>query len=369
MNRNICRAGELEAGWLVVSTGDTKDGNITSGSGMGPHRRRRRGAGTARRSLGACSDPLSIGQRVDYAAGSVVARSPYDERERWEARLSGVGRESLKTAVAVWYGASGISRNAFRRRLLDPSTDDDTADRLRDAAKGIVDARTHAQLGAAGADLAAAAQTIGVDRFPRFLGDAERRAVAAMSEHAIPGVVKASAAGTDMAAGAVGLGLVLLMLALKNQGSRPARPSITPSNPTSVPSAYPKDDKAGQLPATSPAGPDNGPSGDVAKPGDATLAEDRRKYILDGNGRGGGGHGPGRTTPDKSTFPSDWSDEKTVEAIKDVANDPVSVREPAKGERTAVRGVRDGVEIEVIIGRDRKAIVTAYPVGSVAEKE
>lgn len=60
--------------------------------------------------------------------------------------------------------------------------------------------------------------------------------------------------------------------------------------------------------------------------------------------------------------------QKTIEAIEDVANDPASDRTPARGERTAVRGTRDGVEIEVIIGRDRKAIVTAYPAESGSEK-
>ena len=67
------------------------------------------------------------------------------------------------------------------------------------------------------------------------------------------------------------------------------------------------------------------------------------------------------TTPDKGTFPPDWSDEKAIEAVKDVANDPSSVRTPADGGRTSVEGTRDGVDIRVIIGRDGKAIVTAYP--------
>ncbi len=53
----------------------------------------------------------------------------------------------------------------------------------------------------------------------------------------------------------------------------------------------------------------------------------------------------------------------------DVANDPASVRKPAEGGRTKVMGTRDGVEIEVIIGRDRKAIVTAYPAEAESEKE
>ena len=103
-------------------------------------------------------------------------------------------------------------------------------------------------------------------------------------------------------------------------------------------------------------------SDNLAKPGDATLAEDRGKHILDGNGKGRGGHGPGRAIPDKSEFPSEWSDEKTIEAIKDVANDPASVRTSADGGRTSVVGTRDGVDIRVIIGRNGKAIVTAYPI-------
>lgn len=103
------------------------------------------------------------------------------------------------------------------------------------------------------------------------------------------------------------------------------------------------------------------PPADLARPGDATLSSDRRRYILDGNGKGGGGHGPGRTLPGKSEFPASWSDDKVAQAIMDVANDPASNRVPADGGRTAVRGTRDGVVIEVIIGRDRQAIVTAYP--------
>ena len=261
----------------------------------------------------------------------------------------------------MWYGASKLSRDTFRQLLLDPTTSDETVDRLRSAAKGIVNARTHGQLGAAGEDLAAAAQTIGPDRWSRFIGDAERRGVAAVSQGTIPGVVKASAAGTDMAAGAIALGLILLTLGLQNHGAGSARPTISPTTPSSVPAEKPNDGKVGSTPVGSPTTPGATPPDNLAKPGDATLAEDRRKYILDGNERGGGGHGPGRTTPDNSTFPSDWSDEKTIEAIKDVANDPASVRTPADGGRTSVDGTRDGVDIRVIIGRDGKAIVTAYP--------
>ena len=99
----------------------------------------------------------------------------------------------------------------------------------------------------------------------------------------------------------------------------------------------------------------------LAVPERRTLADDRRTYILDGVGKGGGGHGPGRKTPRKSEFPSDWSDDKTISVIEDVANDPASVRGPAFNGRTFAEGTREGVSTRVIVGRDGKTIVTAYP--------
>lgn len=307
---------------------------------------------------GSLFDPLSVGQRIDYASGSVVARSPRDQRSRWEARVGGTNRDSLKTVIAVLYGASKLSRDTFRQRLLDPNTDDETVDRLRSAGKGIVDAWTHAQLSAAGEDLATAAQAIGLDCWPRFIGDAERRGLAAVSDGAIPGVVKASATGTDTALGAVGLGLVLLMLALKNQGSGPARPSVTPSTPTSIPPASPKDDKGG---SASKAEPSTGTASDLAPgSGGVVVSDDRRKHILDGDATGGG-HRPGQNVPGKSEFPPGWSDDHIVDTIKDVANDPTSSRTPGRRGRIVVNGSRDGIDIEVIVEADKTTVVSGYP--------
>jgi len=147
------------------------------------------------------------------------------------------------------------------------------------------------------------------------------------------------------------LGGMILYHALRQQGSRPSQPTAAPSGPTIVRQAPPEDGKKGEAEAPPP---------ELAKPGDATLADDRRKHILDGDRRNKGGHEPGRGTPGNSEFPADWSDEKVVETIKDVANDPASTRRPAEGGRTFVNGTRDGVDIELIIGRDGKAIVTGY---------
>ena len=98
----------------------------------------------------------------------------------------------------------------------------------------------------------------------------------------------------------------------------------------------------------------------AATAGEATLSDDRRRYILDGDGKGRGGHRAGRGTPGKSEFPSEWSDDMIASTIEQIANDRSSTRVTNKG-RTEVRGTRNGIDILVIIGRDRSTIVTAYP--------
>lgn len=301
-----------------------------------------------------------MGQRVDYVSGSVVARSPRDERSRWEVRISGTNRESLKTVVAVWYGASKLTRSSFRQRLLDPNTSDETVDQLRAAAKAIVDARTHAQLAVAGESLATAAQAVGLYRWPGFLGDAERKGVSAVAEGAIPGVMNASFVVGDPRVTALGIILGLVILGyqyLTGQSSGPSRPTISPTQPTPPPEVPPKDAKAGQGPAVSPVKPD----GDLSPgPGGATVSDGRRTHILDGD-ETGGGHRPGQNVPGKSEFPPSWSDDRIIDAIKDVANDPASVREPGRRGRIVVKGSRDGVDIEVIVEGDRTTVVTGYP--------
>lgn len=112
---------------------------------------------------GSLFDPASIAERIDYAVGQVIGAASRNERLRWESRLGGTARESLKTVVAAWSGARGMSWDTFRKRLLDPYIRDETADPLRQAAKGIVEARTHEQLGAAGGALASAAFKVGLD--------------------------------------------------------------------------------------------------------------------------------------------------------------------------------------------------------------
>lgn len=92
----------------------------------------------------------------------------------------------------------------------------------------------------------------------------------------------------------------------------------------------------------------------------AVVGPSRRVHILDGDARGGG-HRPGRGLPGKSEFPQGWSDDRIIEAIEAVANDPASTRRLEADGRTVLTGRRSGVEMRVVVERDGRSVVTGYP--------
>jgi len=85
----------------------------------------------------------------------------------------------------------------------------------------------------------------------------------------------------------------------------------------------------------------------------------RRKHILDGDATGGG-HRNGTGKPGKSEFPKDWTDEKILNEISDVATDPKlpTIRQP--NGRNVTKGTRDGVDITVVQEQSAE-IVTGFP--------
>ncbi|MFI7068488.1 EndoU domain-containing protein, partial [Kribbella sp. NPDC050124] len=106
------------------------------------------------------------------------------------------------------------------------------------------------------------------------------------------------------------------------------------------------------------------------KPDLATVA--RREHILHGDSNGGGGHlWPGK--PGKTVFPKRWSDDKVMSEISDIATDPtltwVQQTGPAGADFTRagdpvryyVDGIRDGIEIRVILEPSGEGIITGYP--------
>jgi len=103
------------------------------------------------------------------------------------------------------------------------------------------------------------------------------------------------------------------------------------------------------------------------------LSPAKRTHILDGEGNGKGGHGPGRGIPDKSEFPSSWSDEQVINNIHDVLIDTNSTWKQVQGisgaryysngnpMRWEVEGNRYSVRIRIVVEPDGEGIITAYP--------
>jgi hypothetical protein len=82
-----------------------------------------------------------------------------------------------------------------------------------------------------------------------------------------------------------------------------------------------------------------------------------KEHILDGDNTGGG-HWAGTGRPGKSEFPGDWSDEKVLGEVSDVATDPASTR-VTQGSRTVSTGTRGGIDIRTV--DDGRRIITGYP--------
>lgn len=81
-------------------------------------------------------------------------------------------------------------------------------------------------------------------------------------------------------------------------------------------------------------------------------------HILNGDEENerSGGHRAGTGRPGESEFPEDWSDEKIMDVIADIATDPNSRREPGIFGRTKVSGTRYGIDVDVILSPEGRII-------------
>ena len=96
----------------------------------------------------------------------------------------------------------------------------------------------------------------------------------------------------------------------------------------------------------------------------------RTKHVLTGDATGGGHLWPGAAN--KTPFPQGWSGDKIMHHVSDIATDPNLKWIPQTGSgglftkagnpaRFSVEGVRDGVNIKVIIEPAGEGIITAFP--------
>lgn len=88
------------------------------------------------------------------------------------------------------------------------------------------------------------------------------------------------------------------------------------------------------------------------------LTDFRKDHILNRHRFGAG-------KPGKTEFPANWSDDKILHEISDVATDPSLTRQTGKWGGEFVEGVRDGVTIHVDFYPPNSIhvgnISTAYP--------
>lgn len=104
----------------------------------------------------------------------------------------------------------------------------------------------------------------------------------------------------------------------------------------------------------------DGESAEASAEGFVDLAApQRRTHILYGDEKGGG-HIYGLKIKNKSEFPQGWSGNKIMHVISDIATDPHSSFIAGRHGRMVVNGTREGIDIQVILGRDGN-IVTGYP--------
>ncbi|RZQ65094.1 EndoU domain-containing protein [Amycolatopsis suaedae] len=76
----------------------------------------------------------------------------------------------------------------------------------------------------------------------------------------------------------------------------------------------------------------------------------------------GGGHAPGKGRRATTEFPVGWTDERILSTVVDVAKNPDERPRRLRNGRWRTAGVRDGVEIVVLIEQNGQVHI-AYPVG------
>ncbi len=121
-------------------------------------------------------EPMESSQRIAAVAQGAIGALPLDLRAPAAARSGPVTLAVLTDVMTTWASAAGLDQAEFAERFLGRSADDPVVGDLRAAASGAVYAKSHADLGEAASHLAKAMQAVELDRWQRFLADAQERA-------------------------------------------------------------------------------------------------------------------------------------------------------------------------------------------------
>ncbi len=139
------------------------------------------GHGTAgNKATNATSDPSVVGQttadRVLALAYGALASLPAAKRGQAEAQYYNGTLSRLQEAMTTWLRATALDQTVFASRLFGRSVDDPVVRLLHSAALGAATAISHDDLRKAAGKLAKAMKTVGIDRWPHFVADAQERA-------------------------------------------------------------------------------------------------------------------------------------------------------------------------------------------------
>lgn len=99
--------------------------------------------------------------------------------------------------------------------------------------------------------------------------------------------------------------------------------------------------------------------GVVAEKPEFIVTPQRRIHILMGDEKGGG-HKFGVGNPGKTEFPKEWDDDKIIKTVESIANDKSLPMRPSGTYWLKMKEV-EGLQIRVVLNRDRGEVVTSYP--------
>lgn len=134
---------------------------------------------------GALSTNASRDDLAAALAYGAIASVPAGQRARAEASFQGRNLTAFREAILAWMRGTGMEPEMFADHFFGRSADDPVVQALRDAAKLAMTSTTQADMAVASGKVADAMQRIGLDRWSRFLADAQTRAHDPATEAAI----------------------------------------------------------------------------------------------------------------------------------------------------------------------------------------
>jgi hypothetical protein len=120
--------------------------------------------------------PPAVAARVQVVIHGSVGALPASSRKHPAAQPTAAERDRLTSLMTDWSRAAALSPARFADLFFGRQVDERVVEQLRDAAVMADKARSHVELREAAEALASAQQLVGLDRWSRFVAEAERHA-------------------------------------------------------------------------------------------------------------------------------------------------------------------------------------------------